>query len=224
MRTAPPLPLLLSKLTQPPRNCNATGVYGGVVESGNGNTNDLSNINATFLRGVQQADGDGVVQFKSIFPGHYSGRATHHHMIVYQNASILPNGTLDAGSYAHVGQLFWDQDLITKVEATYPYNTNTIEITENAVDHVFSGEVETSDPIFEYVYLGDTLADGLFGWITVVVNTSASYDPSYSFAYTAEGGVEELGGSDAVTTMGGGNGTNGTGPEGAAPSGVAKLI
>lgn len=51
-------------------NCNSTGVYSGVVESGNGNGADLSNINATFLRGIQKADSDGVVTFQSIFPGH----------------------------------------------------------------------------------------------------------------------------------------------------------
>ena len=168
-----------------------------MVQSGNGNTNDLANINATFLRGVQPASADGVASFKTIFPGHYSGRATHHHMIVYQNATYDANGTLSVGSYSHVGQLFWDQDIISKVEATYPYNTNNITITTNKEDRVFGTETanSTSDPVFEYTYLGETLEEGLFGWVTIGVNTSASLDPMYSFALTENGGVEESGGN-----------------------------
>lgn len=53
-------------------NCNSTGVYGGVQSSGNGNGNDASNLNNTFLRGIAQTDSDGVVQFDTLFPGHVS--------------------------------------------------------------------------------------------------------------------------------------------------------
>ncbi|KAF2165734.1 hypothetical protein M409DRAFT_36863 [Zasmidium cellare ATCC 36951] len=178
-------------------SCNSTGVYSGAIGSGNGNENDLANINTTFLRGIQKTDSDGVATFESIFPGHYSGRATHHHIALHANATVLPNNTLTGGSFTHVGQLFWDQDIISKVEATYPYNMNNISITENAVDHVFTVETTntTSDPVFNYAYLGDELADGLFGWITIVVNTSATYDPGYSFVLTEEGGIAQSGGS-----------------------------
>lgn len=181
-------------------NCNATGVYSGLVATGNGNTDDTSNLNATFLRGVQQSDAEGVVQFQSVFPGHYSGRTTHIHMVAHLNATVLANNTLTGGSVAHVGQLFWDQDLITAVEATYPYNTNDIAITENADDRVFSTETANTDsvPVLEYVYLGDDLSDGIFGWATIAVNTSATYDPNYSFVYTASGGIAESGGTVTV--------------------------
>jgi protocatechuate 3,4-dioxygenase beta subunit len=209
-------------------NCNATGVYSGLVATGNGNTADLSNLNATFLRGVQKTDDDGVVQFQTIFPGHYSGRTTHIHMVAHLNATVLPNNTLTGGTVGHIGQIFWDQDLIDEVEATYPYNTNTVAITENASDRVFADETETtSDPVIEYVLLGDDLSDGIFGWVTIAVNVSATYDPNYSFVYTASGGVSESGGT---TSVDGGTGTTGmtgtpsgnftgNGTAGAAPSG-----
>lgn len=58
-------------------SANSTGVYGGVQSQGNGNYDDTSNLDSTFLRGIQQADDDGVVQFSTIFPGHYQGRTTH---------------------------------------------------------------------------------------------------------------------------------------------------
>jgi protocatechuate 3,4-dioxygenase beta subunit len=131
---------------------------------------------------VQKSDADGVVKFQSVFPGHYDGRTTHHHMVAHLNASVLPNNTLSGGIVAHVGQIFWNQDLIYLVESSYPYNTNNITITPNADDRVFQTETEDdSDPVTDYVYLGTDLSEGLFGWITIVINVSATYDPNYSF-------------------------------------------
>lgn len=119
-------------------------------------------------------------------------------MVAHLNASVLANNTIAGGTVAHIGQLFWDQDVINQVEATYPYNTNNITLTTNAEDRVFSDETSdtTSDPVFEYVMLGDDLSDGLFGWVTIAVNVSSTYDPAYSFVYTGSGGVAESGGSD----------------------------
>ena len=54
-------------------SCNSTGVYGGVSASGNGNTNDRNNIDRTALRGLQLTDSDGVVEFLTVVPGHYTG-------------------------------------------------------------------------------------------------------------------------------------------------------
>ncbi|KAJ3748020.1 Intradiol ring-cleavage dioxygenase [Lentinula detonsa] len=181
-------------------NCNSTGVYSGLVATGNGNSDDESNLNATFLRGIQQTDDEGVVTFDTIFPGHYSGRTTHIHMVAHLNATLLLNNTLSGGTVPHVGQVFWDRDLINDVEATYPYNTNTIAITENVDDRVFAAESEntTSDPVLDYVYLGSNLSDGLFAWITIAVNTSATYDPNYSYVWTANGSIAESGGEVTV--------------------------
>jgi hypothetical protein len=147
-------------------------------------------------------------------------------MIANLNATLLPNNTLSGGTVAHVGQVFWDQDLIYDVEATYPYNTNTIALTTNADDRVFSTETTDTEtvPVFEYVYLGDSLADGIFGWITVAVNVSATYDPNYSYVLTESGGVAESGGDGGSGGAGTGNGTSaassGAVPSGAAPSGL----
>ncbi|KAI0126769.1 extracellular dioxygenase [Xylariales sp. AK1849] len=173
-------------------NCNSTGVYGGVQSGGNGNSADASNLNNTALRGIQQSDDEGVSRFTTIYPGHYSGRANHMHVVVHMNATELANGTLTMGSVPHIGQLFWDQNLTTEVEALDPYNTNTVTLTTNAEDHVF-GEQETadtdSDPVFNYVYLGDSIEDGLFTWIVLGIDTTASYTPTYSFELTEGGGV-----------------------------------
>lgn len=52
-------------------HCNATGVYSGVSASGQGG------LDTTSFRGVQATDTDGVAQFDTIVPGHYTGRAVH---------------------------------------------------------------------------------------------------------------------------------------------------
>jgi protocatechuate 3,4-dioxygenase beta subunit len=56
-------------------HCNSTGVYSGVVANGNGNSSDATNLDVSWLRGVQQSDEKGVVVFQTVFPGHYTGRA-----------------------------------------------------------------------------------------------------------------------------------------------------
>jgi hypothetical protein len=54
--------------------CNSTGVYGGVVADGNGDSSDSGNVNVTALRGLQKTNSDGIVQFQTIFLGHYLGK------------------------------------------------------------------------------------------------------------------------------------------------------
>ncbi|KAL4771478.1 Intradiol ring-cleavage dioxygenase [Aspergillus nidulans var. acristatus] len=184
-------------------NCNATGVYSGVQSSMNGNGDDDSNLDKSFLRGIQKTDEDGVAGFKTVFPGHYSGRTTHVHVVAHLNATLLPNNTLTGGYVPHIGQLFFDQDLISAVEATYPYNTNTVAITENANDHVVIVETEDSDsdPFFQYALLGDSIEDGIFAWVTLGVNSSVSHDSAVSYAatLTSHGGVSNSNAGSGVS-------------------------
>ncbi|PVH79822.1 aromatic compound dioxygenase [Cadophora sp. DSE1049] len=214
----------IENLTSDIWHCNATGVYAGVVATGNGDSSDESNIDKTFLRGLQTTDSDGVVQYESIFPGYYSGRATHVHVETHLNGTVLPNGTYTGGSIAHIGQFFFDQDLITEVNTLSPYSDNTNTITTNADDRVVQGELDNdSDPFLNYVLLGDSVEDGLFMWVTLYVDTSASYTSSPASELTADGGVSVSGGTSSGPSGGSGSdgpGGNGTMPSGAAPSGA----
>jgi protocatechuate 3,4-dioxygenase beta subunit len=146
-------------------SCNATGAYSGVSAAGEGG------LQTTFLRGVQQTDADGVVQFDTLFPGHYSGRATHEHIITHTGATILPNGTFSGGHISHLSQLFFDTALINAVEATAPYNTNKIPHTTNDADG-FTGYAATAayDPFPNYIMLGNKLSHGLFVWAELGIN------------------------------------------------------
>ncbi|WVW79357.1 hypothetical protein I302_101325 [Kwoniella bestiolae CBS 10118] len=207
-------------------HCNATGVYSGVVSSGNGDSSDESNLNNTFLRGLVETDDLGVATFETIFPGHYTGRATHIHVVGHANATLYSNGTIGTGasgsgnsSAIHIGQLFFDQDLITEVEATSPYSTNTQDITENASDSIFAEEAieGASDPLVEYVLLGDSIEDGVYAWVTVGVTTNETMTTSAAAYLTPDGGVE-----NTESSLGGGGGMGGnstSGGDGSAPSG-----
>lgn len=193
-------------------HCNSTGVYSGIVANSNGQSSDTANINSTFLRGIQKTDADGVAQFESLFPGHYTSRANHIHILIHQNATVYANGTLgnDVQS-SHVGQAFFDQNLISAVEVLEPYASNTQELTLNTDDSILAQEVATEgvDPIFEYTLLGASVSDGLFGWLAFGINTtqSSSVTPA-AFRY-AEGGVENS--NSGGGGQGGGPGGNSTG-------------
>ncbi|KAJ5431716.1 Intradiol ring-cleavage dioxygenase core [Penicillium cf. griseofulvum] len=201
---------------------NATGVYSGISMSGN---YAAGGWDSTYLRGIQQTDRDGVATFESIIPGHYEGRATHTHLLTHLNATLLPNKTLkaDTGSVAHIGQLFWNEVLRTAVEDTYPYNTNTQDITSNAEDMWSIEQADSAyDPFPEYIYLGEGLDDGLFAWIQIGINTTADYtdDSYYSIAgfHGADGGYQ-----NSDSSFGGGSGGP-AGASGSPPSGTGSVV
>ncbi|KAJ5253918.1 hypothetical protein N7497_011016 [Penicillium chrysogenum] len=206
-------------------HCNSTGVYSGVVASGNGNSDDETNLNTTFNRGVQKSNKEGVIQFQSNFPGHYTGRATHIHVLTHpaNETKVLANGTI-SGLYtshsSHVGQIFFDQDLISAVDEVAPYSTNTQELTANADDSILAEELDTIDPFMEYVYLGDDVSDGIFAWITVGMDPTQDTTVTPAAYYTEEGGIE----NENSGAPGGGGSPPGGAPSGALPTASATPL
>lgn len=178
-------------------SCNATGSYSGVQNFGHHPNEDNSNLNKTYLRGIQRTDKDGAAQFTTVFPGHYPGRATHLHVLAHVGATLLPNNTVTGGHVAHIGQLFFDQDLIAAVESTAPYNTNNVRITPNTKDGIFNDVNRASgyDPILSYTRLGHSLEDGILAWTTMGIDLSASYKAESAATLTDHGGVAHFGGS-----------------------------
>ncbi|KAI1426270.1 Intradiol ring-cleavage dioxygenase [Xylaria sp. FL1777] len=151
--------------------CNATGVYSGVSSQGQGG------LNTTHGRGIQSTDADGVVQFDTILPGWYTGRTPHIHVMTTSGATLLENDTYvsTSGTPSHIGQFFFDQDLILETGDYEPYSTNQQRLTLNSADGIGISEATVDyDPFVDYVRLGDDLNDGLLGWITVFVDTTAN--------------------------------------------------
>lgn len=131
----------------------------------------------TWLRGALPSDANGVAEFTSIFPGYYTGRATHVHVKVHPEWTMLPNGTFQSGRLIHTGQFFVDDELNEQIDKLWPYNTNPIRDlpgrgrTRNWDDSlkIYQESHENGYmPTFDIEPLGGVLSQGLIGYITMV--------------------------------------------------------
>ncbi|MEK1854030.1 MAG: intradiol ring-cleavage dioxygenase [Phyllobacterium sp.] len=73
-------------------HCDAKGIYSGYP--GQGDSRDIDTTGQKFLRGSQHADENGIVSFKTIYPGWYRGRTTHIHFKVFPDDSSVMTGQL----------------------------------------------------------------------------------------------------------------------------------
>jgi protocatechuate 3,4-dioxygenase beta subunit len=88
--------------------------------------NDLKN-NSRFCRGIGVSDANGVVSFRSIFPGWYNGRDLHVHIAVLKRGS-MPRGRVRyrGGDHLYTTQLYFEPELIHRVHtASEPYLRRT---------------------------------------------------------------------------------------------------
>jgi protocatechuate 3,4-dioxygenase beta subunit len=100
--------------------------------------------NENYLRGVQEADDDGVVTFTTIFPACYSGRWPHIHFEVYESLAA-------AGAYANklaTSQLALPASSCDEVFATsgYEASVNNFSRISLASDNVFRDGAELETP------------------------------------------------------------------------------
>jgi len=89
-----------------------------------------------YLRGVQQADSNGMVIFDSIFPGCYSGRMPHVHFEVYPT---LAKST-SAANRVRTSQFTFPMATLNEVYATAGYSASVRNLAQisYATDMVFS--------------------------------------------------------------------------------------
>ncbi|GAA5986955.1 hypothetical protein JCM11641_002266 [Rhodosporidiobolus odoratus] len=144
-----------------------------------------TNDHETFLRAAWPTNKNGLAQFTSIFPGYYTGRATHVHIRVHTEWETLPNGTFTSSHLIHTGQIFVPDTLNMQIDKIFPYSTNPIADkwgrTRNWVDSlgIYQDAHENGhNPEFEVLKLGGVLQQGLIGYITVGVDPTAKYDPN----------------------------------------------
>lgn len=150
----------------------------------------------TWLRGAWPTDKNGVAQFTTIYPGYYTGRATHVHAKVFTEWSLLPNSPASPSQHtffrtsrlAHVGQFLFSEDLNTVVDEMYPYINNPIRHvrgrTLNLQDslNIFNesyGPEGKYNPVFQTHLIGGVIRQGLVSFITMGINMSASYENAY---------------------------------------------
>jgi protocatechuate 3,4-dioxygenase beta subunit len=87
---------------------------------------DYSAEGETFCRGAQATNSDGIVEFRTVYPGWYQGRTVHIHAKVHvDNETVLTT------------QLNFDDDFTAKVFDREPYSQRPDRDTFNADDSIF---------------------------------------------------------------------------------------
>jgi len=108
-------------------HCDAEGNYSEYGGSGMQSTNYTA---VHFLRGRQTTNANGQVVFTSIFPGWYSGRATHIHVHVYSAS----------GTSLKVTQIAFPEGTGTALAAVNGYSKGMTGYTSYKNDNVFSDD------------------------------------------------------------------------------------
>jgi protocatechuate 3,4-dioxygenase beta subunit len=103
-------------------HADATGDYSAFVDNGGGKDDAAG---TTFLRGTQTADDNGIVEFLTVYPGWYHGRAVHIHLRVHlADATVLTS------------QMFFDSDYTAGVYGVAPYAEFGLPDTSNEADSI----------------------------------------------------------------------------------------
>jgi protocatechuate 3,4-dioxygenase beta subunit len=138
-------------------HCNRDGAYSLYS---NGVTNE------NYLRGVQAADGSGVVTFTSIFPACYSGRWPHIHFEVYPS---LDKAT-DQGNKIATSQIALPKDTCDLVYATDGYSQSVANMSRVSLasDNVFGND----SGAHQLGTVSGSVASGLTVELTVPVGAS----------------------------------------------------
>ena len=87
---------------------DATGDYSAFADGGGGKDEADG---STFLRGTQVAGDDGIVEFATIYPGWYPGRAPHIHVRVHRDDDIVLTS-----------QVYFDEGYSEEIYGEAPYD------------------------------------------------------------------------------------------------------
>ncbi len=105
-------------------HCDALGIYSGFVAASTGAGTGTDD--ETFLRGAQVTNAEGIVQFKTVYPGWYPGRTVHIHAMVHlDRTSVLTT------------QLYFEDAFSEQIYAKAPYSQAAGRETFNSDDSIF---------------------------------------------------------------------------------------
>jgi protocatechuate 3,4-dioxygenase beta subunit len=142
-------------------HANSQGIYSGV--------NDMGTSENNFLRGYQITDKNGTVQFRTVYPGWYEGRAIHIHDKVR-----ISNG--EQNPLEWTSQLYLNNSINEEVHAKSPYSDHGLPEITNEQDMVYSGA--SADGMIqknsgELLMISITKqSDAYFGTFDIVLNAS----------------------------------------------------
>lgn len=146
-------------------HCDAKGIYSD--ESGYNPGGGTGNVNSTgqkFLRGYQITDDNGQVQFTTIYPGWYSGRTIHIHVMVrtYSGSKMLSE---------FVSQIFFDDATNNVVLANSAYSRTTARDTTNTNDMVYTGATNPSRMLATLTQTASGYAAAIAAGVTMTAPT-----------------------------------------------------
>lgn len=127
-----------------------------------------------WLRGVQRTH-KGKVEFDTIVPGWYNGRADHIHLRIHSSNATVVDGHLLGGTVSHTGQLFFDDDFVDSIRSDVaPYNTRDSKPKLNKDDSLFR-DLRGEEQLVKI----KEVSDGAFsGKIVVGIDPSKVQPPS----------------------------------------------
>jgi protocatechuate 3,4-dioxygenase beta subunit len=116
-----------------------------------------------YLRGVQEADDNGVVTFQSIFPAAYTGRWPHIHFEVYPSLDMAT----DENNKIATSQVALPKDACDLVYATAGYEQSVSNMTQLSLetDNVFRDD----GAVHQLGTITGSVADGMTVTLTVPV-------------------------------------------------------
>jgi protocatechuate 3,4-dioxygenase beta subunit len=135
-------------------HCDALGIYAGYEGAAVAPTHVQPVNDKTFLRGTQISDGKGMVEFRTIYPGWYTGRTTHVHVKVR------------IGTTTATTQLYFPEDVTAAVYRRAPYDQHPNRDTSNATDAAL--KAVPNKPLVMWLVLPDSSA-GLIASATLAL-------------------------------------------------------
>ncbi|MFN0122565.1 MAG: hypothetical protein ACKV2V_18875 [Blastocatellia bacterium] len=170
-------------------HADATGGYSDVSGAGNPN-----NVGQKWLRGYQLSDNNGAVEFTTVWPGYYNGRAVHLHFKVR-----LFSGT--TRTYEFTSQLFFTD---TQTDAIYTANPTLYSSafltrgTKNANDGIYQASLLLAMTQESGVQVG-TIDVGLSNVPATVASVSTVSAASFTSGVAPES-IASLFGTGLATT------------------------
>jgi protocatechuate 3,4-dioxygenase beta subunit len=145
-------------------HADSQGIYSGVRDAGTGQNN--------FLRGYQMTDDNGTVQFTTIYPGWYEGRAIHIHAKV--RTFDGSNETLEWTS-----QFYLNNSINEQVHTQPPYNNHGPVDVTNEEDFIYIGPssdglVKTNTGQHLMLKINEDEQEGYTGTFNIGINANQS--------------------------------------------------
>ncbi|MGW5866150.1 intradiol ring-cleavage dioxygenase [Streptomyces sp. NPDC055239] len=127
-----------------------------------------------YLRGTQLTDKHGYVEFRTVFPGWYQGRAVHIHTKVHVGGKLTDTG-YEGGHACHTGQFFFAETAVLASAEVTPYSTSTTTRTTLDEDTIYGGG-GTQDGLLKLKYRKGHIEKGVIGSITMGVDPDETQD------------------------------------------------